>query len=113
LQLIELLLGGLIAGIDLESAIELGRGTVQIAALDEDASLVDVSGGGLEARAVKVSFVTKIVRLQIGCVPVVLKGGVEVVMRFGGLSALVPGFGRLGVRGGSAKDGEAAQKQES
>jgi hypothetical protein len=80
LQLIDLLLGGLIAGIDLESTLELSHGAVQIAVLDEDAPAVDVRGRGLEAHARKISFVAKIVRLQGEGVLIILKGGVEVVM---------------------------------
>src|SRR5207253_8269170 len=48
LQLIDLLLGGLVAGIDLESALELSESAVEIAALNEDAAAVDVRGGGQE-----------------------------------------------------------------
>jgi hypothetical protein len=92
LQLIDLLLGDLIAGIDFESALELGERAVQITALDEDAAAVDVSGCGLESHARKVLFVTKIVGLEIDCVLVVLKGGVVILMGFGTLSALVPCF---------------------
>jgi hypothetical protein len=84
LDLIELLLGGLIAGINLEGASELGESAVKVAALAKDAALINVGGGGLETHARKVGFVIKVRRLQIQRVLVVLKGGVEVVMRLSG-----------------------------
>jgi len=110
-------LSGLIAGINLEGTSELGESAVQVAALAKDAALVDMECSRLETHAVKVSFVMKVRRLQIQRVLVVLKGGVEVVMRLSGLSFLVPLlgrfgilFGRLGVRRDGAKGRKAAQK---
>ncbi len=63
LDLIDLLLGGLIAGIDLEGAVELGEGAVDVAALAKDAAAVDVGDGGLESHAVEVGFVAEVVGL--------------------------------------------------
>src|SRR5258708_1286383 len=92
LQVIDLLLGDLIAGIDFERALELNESSVEIAALDEDAAAVDVSGRGLESHAREVLFVTQVVRPQIDGVLVVGKGGVVILVRFGGLPAFVPRF---------------------
>jgi len=91
--LIELLLGSLIAGIDFERALELSESAIQITALGEDAPAVDVRSRGLESHAREALFVTKIVGLEIDGVLEVLKGGVVILMGFGTLSALVPGFG--------------------
>ena len=96
MQLIDLLLGDLIAGIDFERALELNESSVEIAALDEDAAAVDVSGRGLESHAREVLFVTQVVRPQIDGVLVVGKGGVVILVRFGGLPGFVPRFGGLG-----------------
>ncbi len=51
-DLIDLLLSGLIAGIDLDGVGELGEGAVEVAALAQDAAAVDVGDGGLIACAV-------------------------------------------------------------
>ena len=93
LDLINLLLGGLIAGVDLKGAGELGEGAVEVTTLTQDAALIDVGGGGLETNAREVGLVMYVVRLLSERLLVVLHGGVEVLMGFGGLSSLVPGFG--------------------
>ena len=56
MQLIDLLLGDFVAGIDFESALELSESAVQITALDEDATAVDVSSRGLESHARELLF---------------------------------------------------------
>jgi hypothetical protein len=79
--------------VDLNGAGELGEGAGEIAVLTQDAALIDVGGGGLETDAREVGFVMYVGRLLSERLLVVLHGGVEVLMGFGGLSSLVPGFG--------------------
>ena len=119
---IELLLRGLIAGIDFERAGELGLSAGEIATLAEDAAAIDVADGGLEAHAIEMSLVAEIVWSFLNCVLVSLVGGVEVLTCFCGLSTFVPALGRsfgcpgffggLGMRGEGAGDGEATEEQE-
>ena len=61
LELLEFLLGGLVAGIDLEGASELRESAVKVAALAEDAAAINVGDGGLETHALVVGFVTEVV----------------------------------------------------
>ena len=86
-------------GIDLQGAGELVEGAGDVSALAEDAAAVDVLGGGLEAHAVEARLVAHVLGGLIVGLEVVLVGGVVVFAEFGGLAALVPAGGALGVRG--------------
>jgi Na+-transporting methylmalonyl-CoA/oxaloacetate decarboxylase gamma subunit len=57
-----------------------------------------------------VSFIAKILRLFESGLTIVFEGGIVVVAKLSILSSLVPGFGRLRMRRGTAKDYEDEEK---
>ncbi len=97
-QKIDLLLGGLVGGIDLAGALELVERAGEVAALAQDAAPVDVADAGLKPHALEVGLVAEVLGIFERGLPVVFVGGVVVLAHFGVLAALVPCFGRLGVR---------------
>jgi hypothetical protein len=110
-DLVDLLLRGLVGGIDLEGVLELVEGTVDVATLQVDAAAVDVGGGGLEAGVFVAGLVPEIIGGLDVSLLVVLVGDVVVLARLGGLAALVPGRGRLRVGSGGG-DEDCAEKKE-
>ncbi len=66
---------------------------VEITVLAQDAAAVDVSDGGLKAHVLEVGFVTEILGFLEGGLPIVLVGGVLVLVSFGVLTFFIPRLG--------------------
>ena len=94
---LDFLLGGLVAGVDLGGAQELGDGSGVIAVLAQQAAAIDVLDGGEEAHALEMRAVTEVLGLLLKRVLVVLVGRVVIFADLGVLAALVPAAGRLRV----------------
>ncbi len=106
---LELLRGGLVAGVDLEGAGELVDRAADVAGLAQHAAAVDVGVGGLEAHALVAGLVAQVLGLLEVGLAVVLEGGVVVFASFGIGAALVPCAGRLRVGEGAEQPRRAPE----
>ena len=108
---LDLLLGGLVGLVDLGGAHELGDGPGVVAALPENAAAINVLRSGEKAHAVEVRNIAEVGGLLLVGLAVIFVGGVVVFADLGGLAALVPGGGGLGVRDGGAEGGQREQQE--
>jgi hypothetical protein len=107
----DLLVGGLVAGVDLGGAQELLQRAGKIAILAQDAALIDMLYARLEAHAVQLGEIPQVLGLLLVGGLVVLVGRIIVLPRLGIDAALIPLGGRLRI-GGSAREQRQAAKGE-
>ena len=112
LAALDLLLGGLVGGIDGAGAHELLDSAGEVAGLAQDAAAIDVLGGGEEAHALEVGEIAEVPGFLLVGLLVVLVGGVVIFTNFGVGSTLTPGSGGLSVGSGSQDAGQADECQD-
>ena len=96
-DLVDQLLRGLVAGIDLGGVNELGQRALSIPGLEQLAALRDVGCRSRGAHAQQRDAVSEILGIPCGGLLVIRQGGVVVLAGLGLLAALEVGVGRLGV----------------
>jgi len=79
IELLQFLLGGLVAGVNLDGAAELGEGAGDVTALAKDAATVDVGDGGEELHALVVGAIADVAGLLKQRLVVGVQGGVVVL----------------------------------
>ena len=97
IELLQFLLGGLVARVDLDGAAELGERAGEIAALAQDAAAIHVRDRCLELHALVAGPVAHVTGLLEQRLVEGVQGGVVVLARFGVHAALVPLAGGLSV----------------
>ena len=108
----DLLLCGLVAGIDLGGVEELSERALLVAGLRQLSSFGKVGGGSRDAHAIEGGAVAQVLGVFGVGFLVGVKGGVVIFAGFSGLSGLVEGVGGLAALGVEAGSGEREEGRD-